>query len=152
MEQTQTNTKDISDWAAAEERVASHLRWMGTIPGATPSAETDPLGRDPHAPGAKLDAGKPLPWLMLSGFSNALREVTDVTTKGARKYTPNGWQDVPQGSERYMEAFARHMIALGTGEVVDPDTGCKHKAQMIWNLLASLELDLRAVNGWRPNV
>jgi len=108
--------------------------------------EKDPHGKDPHEAGAKLDAGKMLPWLCISGFSHALCAVADVTTKGARKYTPNGWATVPDGSARYMEAFARHTLALGRGEELDVDTGCLHKAQMIWNLLASLELDLRGNN------
>lgn len=106
--------------------------------------EVDPTGADQHTPGAKLDDGKVLAWLCLSGFSNALYAVADVTTAGAIKYTPNGWMEVPNGRERYMEAFARHMLELGAGNKVDEDTGCSHKAQMIWNLLASLELDIRA--------
>lgn len=106
--------------------------------------ETDPHGLAANEPGAKLDAGKPLPWLFIAGFANALGAVTDVTTKGARKYTPNGWAKVEKGEERYMEAFGRHMFSLGTGEVIDRDTKCRHKAQMIWNLLASLELEMRA--------
>ena len=106
--------------------------------------ERDPLGTDPHTPGAKLDAGKPMVWLCLAGFSNAMAAVADVTTKGAIKYTPNGWMKVPDGEARYMEAFGRHMLALGRGELCDRDTGCLHKAQMIWNLLASLELELRS--------
>jgi hypothetical protein len=105
--------------------------------------ELDPTGRDPHQPGAKLDANKILAWLFLSGFSNALYAVADVTTKGAVKYTPNGWMEVPNGKDRYMEAFARHMLELGAGHQIDGDTGCHHKAQMIWNLLASLELEIR---------
>lgn len=108
--------------------------------------EADPNGVPQHAPGAKLDAGKLRAWLCIAGFSNALVAVADVTTKGAVKYTPNGWAQVANGSERYMDAFGRHMLALGRGESLDPDTGCPHKAQMIWNLLASLELDLRAAN------
>lgn len=106
-------------------------------------SEKDPHGRDPHEPGAKLDAGKLRPWLLISGFPLALRAVTEVTTKGALKYTPNGWMSVPDGEARYMEAFGRHTMTLASGEKVDPDTGCLHKAQMIWNLLASLELELR---------
>lgn len=112
--------------------------------------EKDPNGLDQHAPGAKLDAGKPLPWLMFSGFSRALEAVTEVTTKGAKKYTPNGWAKVDGGVERYMEAFGRHAIALGKGERYDSDTGCLHKAQMIWNLLASLELELRNADKATP--
>lgn len=108
--------------------------------------EKDPNGLDLNSPGAKADAGKIQPWLMVSGFSRALEEVAKVTTVGAIKYTPNGWVDVPDGSQRYMQAFGRHLLALGKGETHDTGpngTGCMHKAQMIWNLLASLELELR---------
>jgi hypothetical protein len=105
--------------------------------------EKDPQGIDPKTPGAKLDASKPLPWLCLSGFSRAMAAVSEVTTMGAIKYTPNGWMTVANGEQRYMEAFARHMLELGAGQKYDQDTGCLHKAQMVWNLLASLELELR---------
>jgi hypothetical protein len=50
---------------------------------------------------------------------------------------------VPHGESRYMDAALRHLLALGQGERIDPDTGCMHKAQAAWNLLASLELELR---------
>lgn len=104
--------------------------------------ERDPQGKNPHEPGAKLDAGKLRPWLMIAGFAHALQTVAQVTTTGAAKYTPNGWREVADGPSRYMEAFARHQLALARGEQIDADTGCLHKAQMIWNLLASLELEL----------
>jgi len=131
---------------------------MGRPPGfvagvsiATPKQEVDPNGVDAHAKGSKLDAGKPLPWLMFSGFSRALAAVADVTTKGALKYTPNGWAEVKDGEQRYMEGFMRHALAVGRGEQIDDGpggTGCLHKAQMIWNLLASLELELRRASDW----
>lgn len=111
------------------------------------ATETDPHGFNQHTPGAKLDGGKVMPWLCISGFAHALTAVADVTTKGARKYSPNGWLTVPDGEARYMEAFGRHMLALGRGEDIDMDTGCLHKAQMIWNLMASLELELRDATG-----
>jgi hypothetical protein len=115
------------------------------------NTEADPNGFDPHDPGAKLDKGKTRPWLMISGFARALSAVVDVTTKGATKYTPGGWQFVEGGMERYMDAFGRHQMALGRGEEFDPDTGCLHKAQMIWNLLASLELELRHTVDCEPH-
>jgi hypothetical protein len=114
-------------------------------------SEKDPNGIGQHEPGAKLDSGKPRVWLCMAGFSRALMAVADVTTKGAAKYTPNGWISVPDGKERYMEGFARHALALGRGDVYDNGpggTGCMHKAQMIWNLLASLELELREAEGY----
>jgi len=113
--------------------------------------EFDPSGLDPNKPGAKLDGGKALPWLCLSGFACAITAVADVTTKGAQKYTPSGWRTVPDGERRYMEAFGRHMLALARGERVDHDTGCMHKAQMIWNLMASLELELKREKDWERN-
>ena len=111
-------------------------------------AETDPFGVPAHVPGAKLDAGKVMAWLCISGFSRALMAVADVTTKGATKYTPNGWVSVPDGEARYKEALARHLLMLGQGEEVDKDTGCLHLAQVAWNALASLELELRRAQGY----
>lgn len=108
--------------------------------------ELDPHGKDPHQPGAKLDAGKNRVWLCIGSFSNALNEVARVTTIGAVKYTPSGWKSVPNAQERYMDAFGRHLLALGRGELIDADTGCLHKAMAAWNLLASLELDLCQVS------
>ena len=112
-------------------------------------AEEDPTGLDAHEPGAKLDAGKTQAWLCLAGFSRALAAVADVTTFGAKKYTRNGWATVHEGEERYMEAFGRHMLMFGAGYEVDEESQCLHKAQMIWNLLASLELELRRKNAGR---
>lgn len=114
-------------------------------PNNTP--ERDPNGLAPSASGAKLDAGKPQTWLMLQGFAHALEQIAHVTTQGANKYSPGGWTQVENGAERYMQAFARHLLALGQGHTHDNGpggTGCLHKAQAIWNLLASLELELRA--------
>lgn len=127
---------EMTSWQKQEEAHAQRL-----------PHEQDPHGKAPHEPGAKLDAGKQQPWLMISGFANALSTVADVTTLGAQKYSPYGWKDVPGGVDRYMEAFARHQFALARGEHVDLDTGCLHKAQMVWNLLASLQLELQASGG-----
>lgn len=108
--------------------------------------EYDPTGGSLNEPGKKADAGKLLPWLFFSGFANALEKVAEVTTLGAKKYTPGGWATVANGPERYMEAAMRHLIYLGQGEKLDNGPGgigTLHKAQIIWNLLASLELELR---------
>lgn len=142
---------DVERAAKLADKMASVMKEMEKLPSLY-DGEHDPNGVAPNTPGAKLDAGKVMPWLFMSGFSNALEEVARVTTLGARKYTPNGWVAVPDGSNRYMEAFGRHTIELGKGKVFDdgpkglgPDV--YHKAQMIWNLLASLGLELREKNG-----
>lgn len=105
--------------------------------------ETDPTGRNPHEPGAKLDAGKPLPWLVFSGFARALKRVTDIGTYGAAKYTSSGWMTVPDAENRYMEAFMRHVLAHASGQAYDKDSGQPHLAHAAWNLLAVLELQQR---------
>lgn len=105
--------------------------------------ESDPNGLSSNVPGAKLDAGKQRPALMLAGFSNALSRIAEVTTKGAVKYSANGWMVVDNGIDRYADAAYRHQLSLWQGEKVDQDTSCDHEAQVIWNLLASYELKLR---------
>lgn len=132
--------KDIS-----EPFYLSDTKQHGT-PVAFPTIEADPTGGSLNEPGKKADAGKLLPWLFFSGFAHALEKVAEVTTLGAKKYTPNGWAHVANGPERYQEAAMRHLIYLGQGEKYDNGKGgigTLHKAQIIWNLLASLELELR---------
>lgn len=101
--------------------------------------ERDPFGLNAHEPGAKLDAGKNRVALVMRGFSRALTEVGRVGTYGADKYTPNGWQKVGEGIERYDDSMMRHWLE---GRTVDKETGLLHAAQVAWNALAVLELML----------
>jgi hypothetical protein len=105
-------------------------------------AEHDPTGRQPHEPGAKLDAGKIRPGLVLGGFSRALQAVSRVGTYGAKKYTPDGWRTVPDGAERYTDAMVRHLLSEADA-TEDPESGLPHAAHVAWNALARLELMLR---------
>lgn len=104
--------------------------------------ESDPCGFGQHTPGAKLDAGKPRPHLVLGQFSLALEQVVLVGTFGASKYTDNGWLAVPNGFERYTDAMLRHYLKERK-EPRDMDSGLPHAAHLAWNALARLELDIR---------
>ena len=104
------------------------------------TTETDPHGKDRHAPGAKADLGKPRVGLMAAGFAQALTSVAQVTTFGAQKYSPGGWRTVPDGVERYTDALYRHLLAHASGEETDTDSGLPHMAHAAWNALAVLEL------------
>lgn len=108
-----------------------------------PLGETDPHGISAHTPGAKLDAGKPRPGLVLGDFSRSLQAVVDVGTYGARKYTEHGWVAVPDGVARYTDAMHRHLMAEAAGELCDKDTGILHAAHAAWNALARLDLMIR---------
>ena len=107
------------------------------------SNEYDPNGYSQNQAGAKLDAGKSRPHLMLEAFAPALSKIAEVTTVGAKKYTPNGWMEVPNGIARYKDAAYRHQLSFWQGDKIDADTGCDHEAQVIWNLLAAYTLRLR---------
>lgn len=105
--------------------------------------EQDPTGRSQHAPGAKVDAGKVRPSLVLGGFARALWAVSEIGTFGATKYTDNGWMEVPNGQARYDDAQMRHWLKEKMGEPCDADTQKTHLAHEAWNALAKLDLHLR---------
>lgn len=112
--------------------------------------EADPNGRPPNETGAKLDANKNRLGLVLFGFSRALQEVGKVGTYGAKKYSDNGWIEVPDGERRYTDAMLRHLMREATGEERDPDTGLHHAAHAAWNALARLDLALRKASNDKP--
>lgn len=103
--------------------------------------EKDPNGKGQHESGAKLDDGKIQPYLMMYGFSKALKAVAEVTTYGAKKYSPNGWASVRDPIPRYSNAKVRHMLD-GVTELHDPESGLLHAAHEAWNALAVLEFML----------
>ena len=111
-----------------------------TYEGTTKCGEHDPSGKSLNEPGAKADAGKLRPALVFSGFADALEAVALVGTKGAAKYTPNGWLSVPNGFERYSDAQVRHELKRHKGETHDADSGDLHLAHEAWNALAKLQL------------
>ena len=106
--------------------------------------ESDPNGTQPHEAGAKLDAGKPMIGLVMAPFGLALREVAKVGTYGAKKYSRNGWESVPDGVNRYTDAMYRHLL-IEHQQRLDADTNIMHAAHAAWNALARLELMLREV-------
>lgn len=120
------------------------LRWPEELWQVCKAIEADPHGLDPHQPGAKLDAGKNRLGLVMRGFTRALFEVGRVGTYGAEKYTDNGWLEVENGEERYMDAAYRH-LAEDELNPFDTSAALFHLAQAAWNLLAVLELRLRAL-------
>ena len=105
--------------------------------------ESDPNGLSLNAPGAKADAGKLRPTLILRDMSRALLAITKIATDGAAKYSDGGWILVPNGSERYEDASLRHMLKRFAGQEVDTDSGEAHLAHEAWNALAKLDLYLR---------
>lgn len=116
------------------------------------SNETDPTGKKPFEPGAKLDAGKaPIFRGVIAYFPRAITAVANVSNYGATKYSWNGWEKVPDGIARYTDAMGRHIVKEGIEGLYDleikndpkyPAT-ILHAAQVAWNALARLELIIR---------
>ena len=96
--------------------------------------------------GQKYDHEKPqwdlLPW-------DAVEEVVNVLTFGAKKYTPNNWKYVEQWDKRYFSAALRHLVAWNKKEYKDAETGYSHLAHAACCVLIMLskeqELDLERV-------
>lgn len=76
--------------------------------------------------------------------------VVDVYTAGAKKYGENRWQTLPNGINRYLGAFFRHITAHKRGEYIDPEDGCLHIDKCIWNMIAVRHCFL-ADKGINPN-
>ena len=106
------------------------------------AAETDPRGLEGGDPGAKFDAGKVRPSLILTDMPRAILAVAEAATYGAAKYSEGGWKHVESGIARYTDAMDRHRVKEGI-ESHDYDSGLLHAAQVAWNALARLELMLR---------
>ena len=86
--------------------------------------------------GQKHDDGKPQYHLLPP---KALEAVAKVLTYGAKKYSPEGWRDVPNGQERYFDAAHRHLWAWKGGEELDPESGLSHLAHAAASLLFMME-------------
>lgn len=106
--------------------------------------ETDPNGKKPHEPGAKLDAGKsPIRRGLIQYFPRACLAVAEVSEFGARKYAWKGWQTVPDGINRYGDAATRHSCKEEIEGLYDLETGKLHAAHEAWNTMARLELIIK---------
>lgn len=90
---------------------------------------------DSESKGLKYDDNKPR-WDLLP--LEEIADVVDVYTAGAAKYGPNNWKHLEDGYDRFKAALFRHLLAHERGETNDPETGCKHLAQVVWNAIAML--------------
>lgn len=106
--------------------------------------EQDPNGKQPHEPGAKLDAGKsPVRRGLLEYFPRACMAVAEVSEYGAKKYVWKGWEMVPDGIDRYGDAEVRHICKAAIEGKFDPETKKLHAIHEAWNAMARAELILK---------
>ena len=75
-----------------------------------------------------------------------IKEVVKIYHFGARKYSPNSWQNLEDGYNRYKAAMFRHIEAFESGEFLDNESGLPHLAHAAWNALAMLYFALKDNN------
>lgn len=97
--------------------------------------------------GLKFDSGKPRWSLLMQGCAKALAGVAAVLTFGAKKYAAHSWKQVENNKERYRDALYRHLNAIESGELVDPESGLPH-----WDHVACNALFLSELNKDQPDV
>jgi hypothetical protein len=73
---------------------------------------------------------------------DAMTEIVDVLTYGAKKYSPHNWSAGAEWS-RYFSACMRHLWAWWGGEDKDPETGYSHLAHAACCILFLLAYEKR---------
>jgi hypothetical protein len=113
--------------------------------------EKDPNGIPASTPGAKLDTGKaPVMRGCIRYFPRALAVVAKISQKGARKYSWKGWEQVPDGENRYADARGRHAPA---GSAVPALRRPSHRARRVQGALRGISRpDLRGLGPGRWRV
>jgi deoxycytidylate deaminase len=66
--------------------------------------------------------------------TSATEALAQVLTYGAKKYKPNNWKEADD-IERYIAALFRHFEALRSGEEFDPESGLRHSAHIMTNIV-----------------
>jgi hypothetical protein len=77
---------------------------------------------------------------LLDYFPAALAAVAEVSVKGNEKHNPGQPLHHSRGkSNDHADAAGRHLMERGS---IDPDTGCRHSAELAWRALALLQEEL----------
>lgn len=99
-----------------------------------------PSTQEPDKIDMKFDVGK-MDWtLLMEGVPHALEEVSAVLGYGCQKYEAHSWQEVTDAINRYKKAAWRHYMKLAKGETHDDESGLRHEAHIVTNLLFVMEL------------
>jgi len=82
----------------------------------------------------KHDRGKPN-WALLPLV--IIKEIVEVLTFGAEKYSPGGWQkgEFFDSQDRYFAAALRHLEEFQSGKRVDEESGLSPLAHALCNIM-----------------
>ena len=93
--------------------------------------------------GLKYNQDKPMLAQFYKHFPNAYKAMVDNATYGFKKYNEDINDPNWKKNEiwEYEDALFRHFGAYLTGEIIDPESGKKHLAAVIWNAMVLYELN-----------
>lgn len=80
-----------------------------------------------------------------------VEKVVEVYHMGSKKYSPNTWQNLENGYQRYKSAMLRHLVAHEKGETIDKESGLLHLQHVAWNALAILHFALKEEKQTKEN-
>lgn len=131
-------------WQSGEDRVVIVDKDDSAPKLPTPDPKLDSASE--RGAGLKFDGGKPRWSLLMEGCNKALAGVAAVLTFGAKKYEAHSWKQVENNKERYRDAMYRHLNAIESGEVLDPESGLPHWDHVACNALFLSELNKESGN------
>lgn len=66
---------------------------------------------------------------------STIESAAKILTFGAKKYSDNSWQGLPNFWNRYKGALLRHLTAINKGEMNDPESGLPHIDHVLCNAM-----------------
>jgi len=100
-----------------------------------PAGVLNPQG--PGHKGVKLARFDLLPW-------DALWKVAEHYGKGAEKYAARNWERGYEYS-KIVGQIGRHLAAIASGELIDPENGSPHAAAIAFGALALIAFEARGI-------
>lgn len=119
---------------------ADTVEWLAT--GTASDIEVEGWSTPEPVPvvAARANSGKPSMHYPLT-FRKALEALSRVFEQGAVKYEPYNYLKGGKPDQEYLDSALRHLAALVDGEAYDAETGCRHEAHAVWNLMAYTHLN-----------
>ena len=90
---------------------------------------------------SRYNEGKPKLSYFVRSFRWMLEAVARIKEFGANKYEDDNWRLGNKSDVEYLDSAQRHLDSFLGGEFYDPDSGCAHLGQVVWNFCALAELN-----------
>jgi len=80
----------------------------------------------------RYNEGK-IDWTLLDWES--VKPLADGMTYGATKYSRDNWKQKCDDPKQHIQSAFRHLIAIASGEEIDPESGVRHSGLVMCNMM-----------------